>query len=141
MDISLLMKPYVDSGSILPVSEEELSEVINDYYVYTVNNSIVAAAVLKDYGETSELAKFCTLPRYQGKGRARELAEKMIEQANGAHKQFIFALTIEPKMFEFFLNLGFEKCDRNILPEGWKSQYDMNRPSTAFIKDLNKKPV
>ena len=137
MDISLLMKPYVDTETILPISEENLSTNINDYYVYTVNNSIVAAAMLKDYGDASELAKFCTLPRYQGKGRARELAEKMIEQANSKKKQYIFSLTIEPKMVEFFISLGFEECDRSSLPKKWKSQYDMKRPSAAFIKVLN----
>ena len=141
MDIALLMKPYIDTGMILPVTEEDLSNDINNYYVYSVNNSIVAASMLKDHGIAAELAKFSTLPRYQGKGRAKELAEMMIEKANLAKKQFIFALTVEPKMFEFFSSLGFEECDRDLLPEIWKSKYDMTRPSIAFIKHLNFEPI
>jgi len=136
MDISLLMKPYVNTGTILPATEENLSNAIDNYYVFTVNNSIVAAAMLKDFGTASELAKFSTLPRYQGKGRAKELAEMMIEKATDAKKQFIFALTVEPKMIEFFTSLGFHECNRSDLPEAWKSNYDMTRPSKAFIKHL-----
>jgi amino-acid N-acetyltransferase len=132
MDITLLMKPYIRSGSILPVSEDQLAAEIAAYFVYTVNNSIVAVARLKDYGEAAELAKFCTLPRYQGKGRARELAERMIETARNQRKTYIFALSIEPRMFMFFRNLGFQTVEREQLPAEWRRQYDLNRPSRAF---------
>jgi amino-acid N-acetyltransferase len=132
MDIALLLKPYISSGAILSVSEDAIADEVEDYYVYTVNNSIVAISKLTDHGPAIELAKFCTLPRYQGKGRARELAEKMIETVKQANKEFIFALSIEPKMFEFFKSLGFEECTRECLPENWKKQYDMSRSSKAF---------
>lgn len=132
MDLALLMKPYSQAGSILPISEDELANEIESFYVYTVNNSMVAAAKLKEYGSAAELAKFCTLPRYQGKGRARELAGRMIQNARQAKKEYIFALSTEPKMFEFFENLGFKPHNRQDLPETWKKSYDMTRPSKAF---------
>lgn len=135
MDISLLMKPYIQSGRILPVDEDELATVVTEFLVYTVNNSIVAAARLKDHGKAAELSKFCTLPRYQGKGRAKELAEKMISLAKEQNKQYVFALSIEPKMVDFFKNLGFKECDRSALPETWREDYDLGRPSLAFRKD------
>ncbi|MFH2133469.1 MAG: GNAT family N-acetyltransferase, partial [bacterium] len=91
MDISLLMKPYVQSGVILPVQENDLARDIANYYVYTVNNSIVAAAKLTIYDDSAEMAKFCTLPRYQGKGRAHELALKLIDTAKNAGKKSIFS--------------------------------------------------
>ncbi|MCP4750328.1 MAG: GNAT family N-acetyltransferase [Proteobacteria bacterium] len=136
MDIALLMKPYIQSGAILPVTEDKLAEEIDLYYVYTVNNSIVAVATLKDYGTAAELAKFSTLPRYQGKGRAKELAENMIRTARDAQKDYIFALSIEPKMFDFFENLGFAECDRHNLPRKWKENYDMTRTSKAFRMEV-----
>ncbi len=70
--------------------------------------------------------------RYQGKGRARELAQKMIQYAKDAEKEMIFALTIEPKMVEFFKSLGFDECDRKSLPESWQKKYDLQRSSKAF---------
>lgn len=132
LDISLLMKPYIKSRKILPVTEDDIAKEIQDYYVYSVNNSIVASAKLTHYGSAVELAKFCTLPRYQGKGRARELAEKMIQNVKDSGKDMIFALTIEPKMFAFFKSLGFDECDRNCLPKSWLKKYDMQRSSKAF---------
>ena len=136
MDISLLMKPYVQTGAILPVDENQLAREIENYSVYTVNNSIVAAAKFTDYGNVAELAKFCTLPRYQGKGRAKELAEKLIENAKEMQKEYLFALSIEPRMFNFFKNLGFEESDRESLPKKWKQNYDLSRPSKAFCYQM-----
>lgn len=136
MDITLLLKPYVLSGAILPVSEDAIAREVTDYYVYTVNRSIVAIAKLTDHGPATELAKFCTLPRYQGKGRARELAEKMIATVKQANKAYMFALSIEPKMFDFFKSLGFKECDRSTLPDSWKKNYDLNRSSKAFRLDV-----
>lgn len=132
MDISLLMKPYVLSGSILPVPEDELADGIDNYYVYSVNNSIVAAAKLTEYGDAAEMAKFCTLPRYQGKGRAHELANQLIKNATKIGKKSIFALSIDPRMFDFFQHLGFSECSRRELPEAWQKNYDLSRPSKAF---------
>jgi N-acetylglutamate synthase-like GNAT family acetyltransferase len=132
LEISILMKPYIQSGTILPVTEDEVAKEIQDYYVYSVNNSIVASAKLTHYDSAVELAKFCTLPRYQGKGRARELAERMIQEVKETDKDMIFALTVEPKMVVFFKSLGFEECDRNSLPKEWLEKYDMQRSSKAF---------
>ncbi len=132
MDISLLMKPYVISGAILPVPEDDLADEIGNYYVYSVNNSIVAAAKLTEYGDAAEMAKFCTLPRYQGKGRAHELANKLVENATTIGKKSIFALSIEPRMFDFFQHLGFSECSRKELPDTWQKNYDLGRPSKAF---------
>jgi N-acetylglutamate synthase-like GNAT family acetyltransferase len=135
-DIALLMKPGVASGVILPVSESDLAETIDTYFVYTVNGAIVAAARLADYGEASELAKFSTLPRFQGKGRARQLAIEMIDAARIVGKTYVFALSIETKMWQFFEGLGFREVPRETLPDQWKSKYDFSRPSKSFRLDL-----
>ena len=131
-DISLLMKSYIKAGYILPVSEDQLAKDIDAYFVYSVNGFLVAAAKLNDYGDASELAKFCTLPRYQGRGRAKKLAHDMIEKARDSGKHYVFALSIDPRMWRFFEGLGFKECDREKLPEQWKSRYNFSRPSKAF---------
>ncbi|PCI29524.1 MAG: hypothetical protein COB67_03980 [SAR324 cluster bacterium] len=136
MDLLLMMKPYIHSQSILPVSEDELAQTVESYFVYSVNNSIVATARIIDFGEACELAKFCTMPRYQGRGRARQLALSMIESVKAMGKDFVFALSVEPKMWLFFQSLGFEEHGRERLPEPWKKQYDFSRPSKAFYMKL-----
>ncbi|MBN1956569.1 MAG: GNAT family N-acetyltransferase [Desulfuromonadales bacterium] len=131
-DLFMLIKHEMLTGSILPLSEETLADNIGNYFVFTVNDSIVAAATLIDYGPAAELAKFCTLPRYQGKGRAMQLAKSMIKTALEQKKDYVFALSINEKMWTFFKNLGFSEVDRMELPQSWQDQYDFTRPSKAF---------
>lgn len=135
-DLLMLVKHEMQQGSILPISEEVIAENIQSYFVYTVNSAIVASATLVDYGDCAELAKFCTLPRYQGKGRARQLAIQMIEKAAELKKNYVFALSVNPKMWDFFLGLGFEETARDELAQHWQDQYDFSRPSKAFIKKI-----
>ncbi len=135
-DLLMLIKHEMQQGSILPVSEVEIAANIDSYFVYTVNEAIVASATLVDYGESAELAKFCTLPRYQGKGRARQLAVQMIETAAKLNKDYVFALSVNPKMWDFFIGLGFVETAREQMPNVWQNQYDFSRPSKAFKKVL-----
>jgi N-acetylglutamate synthase-like GNAT family acetyltransferase len=131
-DISILMAPYIESDVILPVSEDDLAGEIKNYYVNTVNNEVVATAKLTEYGESCEIAKICTLPRYRGKGRAKKLVLELIACARALSKKRVFALSIEPKMATFFKALNFEEVRRRKLPAAWKKHYDFRRPSRAF---------
>jgi N-acetylglutamate synthase-like GNAT family acetyltransferase len=60
----------------------------------------------------------------------------MIEEARLLGKKRLFALSIEPRMWEFFEELGFHRVDRNTLPEEWQRSYDFSRPSKAFLLAL-----
>lgn len=135
-ELSLLMRPSILAGVILPTTDDEIATNISSYFLYTVNDALVACTRLIDYGDSSELAKFCTLPRYQGKGRARDLTRRMIEEGRAQRKKFVFALSVSPKMWEFFTELGFREVPRETLPESWKEKYDFTRPSKAFRLDL-----
>jgi len=131
-DIFAIMQPYVEEGSIKPVSEEELLTNIRAYTVYSVNDQIVASAALIDHGDHYELGKLCTLPRYQARGRARDLVKALQERAHNEGKQGLFALTVHDYVGDFFERLGFRPVDRESLPEKWKLGYDFSRPSRAF---------
>jgi hypothetical protein len=39
-------------------------------------------------------------------------------------------------MWEFFQELDFAPVAREALPEAWRRQYDLARPSRAFIRHL-----
>lgn len=132
MDLLMLVKHEMLGGSILPIYEDSLADNIGNYFVFTVNDTIVAASTFVDYDQAAELAKFCTLPRYQGKGRAMQLALSMIGTAAKQQKEYVFALSVNEKMWTFFKNLGFSEVDRKELPQKWQAQYDFSRPSRAF---------
>jgi N-acetylglutamate synthase-like GNAT family acetyltransferase len=135
-DIALLLTPEIEEGRILQIDENEIERDIGHYQVYEIDGLLVGAARLKLFGRWAELAQFATLPRYRGKGRARELALKLIEQAIALKLDAVFALSIVPRMGEFFRALGFREVERAVLPETWRSGYDLARPSRAFLKEL-----
>ena len=131
-DIMAIMQPYVEEGSLKPVSEEGLLASIRSYTVYAVNDQIVAAAALIEYGDHYELGKLCTLPRYQARGRARDLVRALQERARREGKVGLFALTVQDYVGDFFERLGFEAVSRHSLPPAWQQGYDFTRPSRAF---------
>jgi N-acetylglutamate synthase-like GNAT family acetyltransferase len=134
--IALLLRPTIQNGSVLPISEDQIAAEIEHYSVYTVNDEIIALAKLTFYGNSVELGKFATLPRYQGKGRAQELALFLLERARESHAKRVFALSTNPAMWRFFEKLGFEKIDREQLPKQWQEKYDFSRPSVALQMSL-----
>ena len=136
-EIMAIMQPYVAEGALKPVTEEELLGTIRSFMVYSVNGQVVCAAALKPYGDSCELAKLCTLPRFQARGRARALVRALVDEARKQGKRSIFALTVQPYVGEFFERLGFTQVARETLPEQWQSGYDFSRPSKAYRMDLD----
>lgn len=134
--IMMLLRPEIEAKRILPVTEATIERDIAHYRVYEVEGDIVGLARLKIYGAWAEMAQFITLHRYRGRGRARELAARLEEEARAQGLDAVFALSVEPRMWAFFQSLGFREIDRQLLPDTWKQNYDFNRPSHAFYKAL-----
>lgn len=135
-DIALLLTPEQEAGRILKVDENDIEANIGSYWVYDIDGLPVGTARIKRFGDWAELAHFATLPRYRGKGRARELAQRLMAEAKAQGIRVVFALSIDPRMWEFFSELGFRPIDREQLPEAWKTGYDMSRPSRALVREL-----
>jgi len=135
-DISLLLKPEVEAGHIRPVDENQIERDIHLYWVYEIDGLLVGVARLKLYEDMAEMAQFATLPRYRGKGRARELALRLIRAATDLGVHGVFALSVDPRMWRFFESLGFQDTPREALPATWRAGYDMSRPSRAFVKEV-----
>jgi N-acetylglutamate synthase-like GNAT family acetyltransferase len=131
-DIMALMQPYISDGSLKPMTEDDLLQIIRHFMVYSVNDQIVAAASLVDFGNSCEVAKLCTLPRFQARGRARALVRSLLEEAQKRGRESVFALTVHPYVGEFFERLGFKPAPREELPQEWKAGYDFSRPSKAY---------
>lgn len=131
-DIMAIMQPYIENGSIKAVSEDALLKSIPSFTVYSVNDQIVAAAALLEHEDCYELAKLCTLPRYQARGRARDLVRALQDRTRAEGKRALFALTVQPFVGEFFERLGFRPVERESLPTSWQAGYDFSRPSKAY---------
>jgi len=136
-DIMLLLRPEIDAGRILPTDENAIERDIRFYYVYEIDGVLVGLARLKVWGEQAEVAQFATLARYRGKGRAKELAQHLVEAARQQGFRGVFALSLDERMWDFFRELGFREVPRETLPGAWAAQYDMRRPSRAFAKTMD----
>jgi amino-acid N-acetyltransferase len=132
-DIMALMQPYIAEGSLKPMREEEVLAIARSFTVYSVNGQIVAAAALINYGDSCELAKLSTLPRFQARGRARALVRAILDRAKEEGKRSVFALTVQPFVGEFFERVGFKPVPREELPEEWRAGYDFSRDSKAYL--------
>jgi len=135
-DVALLLRPEMATGRILPIDENTIERNIRHYWVYEIDGLLVCSACLKLYGDAAELAQFAALPRYRGKGRARELALRLIDYARGLSCRRVFALSLDERMWDFFTGLGFRETAREDLPAAWRAGYDLSRPSRAFLKEL-----
>lgn len=131
-DIMALMQPYITEGTLKAMTEEDLLAMIRSFMVYSVNDQIIAAAALIEYGDSMELGKLCTLPRFQARGRARALVRALLQKAKDDGKRSVFALTVQPYVGEFFERIGFAAVERELLPDEWKAGYDFSRPSRAY---------
>lgn len=131
-DIMAIMGPQIADRTLTPLSEEGLLSLIPHFTVYCVNEQIVAAAALVEFGDSYELSKLCTLPRYQAKGRAKALVESLLERARLDGKRAVFALTVQGYVGAFFERIGFERVSRESLPSAWRQGYDLSRKSTAY---------
>jgi amino-acid N-acetyltransferase len=136
-DIALLLMPEQEAGRVLKVDENDIEANIRAYWVYDIDGLLAGVARIKPFGKWAELAHFATLPRYRGKGRARELAQRLIRETTLQGFEAVFALSIDARMWEFFGDLGFREVEREQLPETWKSGYDMSRPSRALVRQLS----
>ncbi|MEE8434137.1 MAG: GNAT family N-acetyltransferase [bacterium] len=135
-DIALLLRSDIEAGRILPRNENAIEANIGAYWIYEIDGMGVGVACLNEYGEEAEMSQFSTLPRYRGKGRAKELAQHLIAEAREQGYRGVFALSVDERMWEFFQSLGFQRVARESLPEGWRRNYNMNRDSRAFRMEL-----
>jgi N-acetylglutamate synthase-like GNAT family acetyltransferase len=135
-DIMIQLRPAIAAGRILPVTENEIAEHIDDFWVYVVDDRIVSSLRVKRWDDWVELATGATVVRERGRGRAGTLLQRVIAELERDERiAGLFGLSIDPRI-EVLGTLGFTEVDRSELPESWKHHYDMTRPSRAFAKRL-----
>ena len=135
-DVELLLKADIERGLIRPATDAELRQTIHQHLVYTIDGVVVATARLVPWGDSAELSRFGTLPRYQGRGRARRLAEALLERARETGYRDVFALSTDERMWRFFESLGFASAERASLPAAWRAGYDFSRASRAYSQTV-----
>ncbi|MDJ0926847.1 MAG: hypothetical protein QNJ73_04270 [Gammaproteobacteria bacterium] len=132
-DITFQLRPQIDAGRILPVTENDIAQDLQNFWVYDIDGQVVAVMRIKDYGDWVEIATGTTLFRDRKFGRAGELILHLIDEARRRGKQGVFGVGIDARLEKKLIPLGFRNADPRELPQEWQKQYDFSRPSSAFL--------
>jgi N-acetylglutamate synthase-like GNAT family acetyltransferase len=136
-DIMIQLRPAIAEGRILLLTENDIAEHIDEFWVHVVDDRVVSTVRAKHWGDWVELATGSTIIRERNRGRASSLMMRAIEELERDERVVgLFGLSIDPRAEAGLGSLGFAEIDRRELPEPWRRNYDMSRPSRAFAKPL-----
>jgi len=135
-DVLRIMHPFVEQGILLPRSEAQLEENLEDFIVFEVDDSVHACAALHEFPEaTGEIAGIAVDEHYLHLGVGPKLVDFLCERARRRGLASVFALTTQTA--DWFQKLGFEEADPASLPEKKRLSYNLQRKSRVFRKKLD----
>lgn len=126
-----IMRPFIENGKLLPRSEKQLSEEIEDYIVYELDGGIHACSSLHFYDDgQAEIAAVAVDENYAHMGIGPKLIENLITQATQANATSIFIMTTQTS--DWFEQLGFTEDSIDSLPEERRKLWDPERNSKVY---------
>ena len=127
-----LMTPFVKEGILLPRTQEQLEENINNYTVFDVDGEIRASAALINYPEQGlqEIAALAVEKKYRSLGTGNALVHHLIKKAKEAGAKGVFILTTQTT--DWFSSLGFEDGSLDFLPEARRKLWTKERNSKVM---------
>lgn len=96
------------NGKVLARDEDELKEVIHNFFVWEETGKIVACCSLEVYNKKlAEIRSLVVDENYQNKGIGKTLVEACIKRA---HEKNIYEILTITDKDAFFEKIGFSKC-------------------------------
>ncbi len=134
-DVLRIMKPFVDKGILLPRTETQLEDLLQDFIVFDVDDSVHACAALHEFPErVGEIAGIAVDEHFLHLGVGPKLVDFLCERARQRGLSAVFALTTQTA--DWFQKLGFSEGDPAALPEKKRLAYNLQRKSRVFWKEL-----
>ena len=126
-----IMHPFVESGKLLPRTEEQLAADLQDYIVFELDGGIHACAALHFYSDgQAEIAAVAVDENYAHMGIGPNLMDNLIEQATQADASSIFIMTTQTA--DWFEQLGFEEDVIDSLPQERQKLWTPQRNSKVY---------
>ena len=126
-----IMRPFIESGKLLPRTEEQLSSNLQDYIVYELDGGIHACAALHFYDDgQAEIAAVAVDENYAHMGIGPKLMDNLIGQASEANAASVFIMTTQTA--DWFEKLGFEEDTIDTIPPERKKLWTPERNSKVF---------
>ncbi|OHD14623.1 MAG: amino-acid N-acetyltransferase [Spirochaetes bacterium GWB1_48_6] len=134
-DVHRLMKPLIDQGILVNRTEEDLIETYHDYVVYEVDGAIHACGALHTYQDgQGEIAAIATNPSYAHLSMGKKILGFLVSRAIKLELRRVFVLTTQTT--DWFHQMGFKEADLETLPEKKQVNYNRQRKSKIFAKEL-----
>src|SRR5574344_1009045 len=133
-----LMRPFISRGNLLPRTDSQLLEQINDYIVYELDGGIRACASLHVYdAHQAEIAAVAVDESYANIGIGPKIINFLIDRALKEKLDSVFILTTQTS--DWFEKLGFVPDDIATLPPKRKEIWNPQRGSKLFRLTLARK--
>lgn len=126
-----VMRPFIQSGKLLPRTQEDLALALEDYIVYELDGGIHACASLHLYDDgQAEIAAVAVDEAYNHMGIGPKMIEQLISQAKVKNASSIFIMTTQA--IDWFEKLGFTEDKIESLPEERRARWTTERNSKVY---------
>ncbi len=134
-----LTRAGVKREELLQRSQQSIEKIIDQFYVYEVDENIIACVTLYSYPDKptlAEIGSLYVLPFYHNRGIGKKMVEYACMQAKERGATSMLALSTQS--FGFFASVcGFEETTKEALPEARLKLYeDSGRNAKVMVKQL-----
>ncbi|MFD0767324.1 N-acetyltransferase [Bacillus sp. CGMCC 1.60114] len=114
-----LISEYAKEGKLLARTYSSIYEDLQSFVVAVLNNQVVGISSLTILDRNlAEVRSLAVSPAYVGKGIGKALVKQIIKETENLEITKLISLTYQ---IEFFSKLGFNRVDKNELPQKmWK---------------------
>lgn len=110
-----LVAPEIESGVILPRSNDEIATNIRSYWIALDGEKLIGFVALHIHSPNlAELRSMIIDQNYRGQNIGTELVEKACEEGRRLGLKEVLALTYQQRFFE---RLGFVEIPKESIPE------------------------
>ena len=126
-----LIRPFVESGKLLPRTEAQLADECSDFVVYEIDGAIHACAALHIYEDKqAEIAAVAVDENYAHMGIGPKVINHLIDKSKEIKASSVFILTTQAA--DRFEKLGFTPDSVDSLPAKRKAMWNPERNSKVY---------
>jgi amino-acid N-acetyltransferase len=134
-----LTRAAVRREELLHRTQQAIEKNIDQFYVFEIDENIIACVTLYFYPDKPNLAEVGSLyvmPFYHNRGIGKKMVEYAVMMAKERGAKTVLALSTQS--FGFFQNVvGFTEADKSILPDARLRTYEESgRNAKVLVKQL-----
>ncbi|MBR6340612.1 MAG: amino-acid N-acetyltransferase [Treponema sp.] len=126
-----VMRPFVQSGKLLPRAEQDITAGLKDYLVYEFDGGVRACAALHKYDDgQAEISAVAVDEAFSHMGIGPKLIESLIQKAKEQGAKSVFIMTTQAA--DWFEKIGFAEDTIESIPQARRAKWSPERGSKVF---------